>query len=159
MIAARHGCKADTARFQYIVHTTQAATLQKVSHVTLQILLQCHGHCIHIHLSCISMAPAYRHLTYSAALCCESPLPAQVFNPLWQSRHSSETWEAVGALARHIILKTPDKADQRVIACDAAASIMVQLPVMHQHQFVLFTARLARTPKVWLCWITYCKLK
>lgn len=54
----------------------------------------------------------------------------------------------MGAIARHIVLKTPDKADQRTIAADAAASIMIQLPVMHQHQFVLFIARLARTPKV-----------
>lgn len=65
-----------------------------------------------------------------------------------QCRHSSESWEAVGALARHIILKTPDKADLRLIATDAAASVMSQLPIMHQHQFVLFIARLARTPKV-----------
>lgn len=77
-----------------------------------------------------------------------STLPIQMYSALWQRRHSSEIWEAVGALARHIILKTPDKADQRAIATDAAASIMMQLPVMHQHQFVLFIARLARTPKV-----------
>lgn len=64
------------------------------------------------------------------------------------SRHSSESWEAVGAVARHVILKTPDKADQRTIAADATASIISQLPVMHQHQFVLFVARLAHTPKV-----------
>lgn len=64
------------------------------------------------------------------------------------SRHSSESWEAVGALARHVILKTPDKADFRMAASDAAVTLMAQLPVMHQHQFVLFTARLARTPKV-----------
>ena len=84
-----------------------------------------------------------------------STSPIQMYSALWQSRHSSETWEAVGALARHIILKTPDKADQRVIATDAAASIMAQLPDMHQHQFVLFIARLARTPKVRECYITH----
>lgn len=97
---------------------------------------------------------AHRHLTYSVCAHSRVLCPFKCIAPCVQSRHSSKTWEAVGALARHIILKAPDKADQRVIATDAAASIMVQLPVMHQHQFVLFIARLARTPKVRECYIT-----
>ncbi|KAL0028583.1 hypothetical protein WJX79_003483 [Trebouxia sp. C0005] len=64
------------------------------------------------------------------------------------ARHSSETWEAVGALARHVVLKAPDKADYRAVATEAAVALMSQLPVMAQHQFVLFAARLARTAKV-----------
>ncbi|KAL3140652.1 hypothetical protein ABBQ32_005218 [Trebouxia sp. C0010 RCD-2024] len=64
------------------------------------------------------------------------------------SRHSSENWEAVGALARHVVLKAPDKAEYRAVATEAAASLVVQLPAVNQHQFVLFAARLARTPKV-----------
>ena len=63
-------------------------------------------------------------------------------------RHSSESWEAVGALARHVVLKAPDKADSRAGATEAAVALMTQLPNVHQHQFVLFAARLARTPKV-----------
>ena len=63
-------------------------------------------------------------------------------------RHSSESWEAVGALARHVVLKVPDKADYRAIATEAAVDLTTELPAMNQHQFVLFAARLARTPKV-----------
>ena len=63
-------------------------------------------------------------------------------------RHSSESWEAVGALARHVVLKAPDKADYRAVATEAAVALMSQLPIMNQHQFVLFAARLARTAKV-----------
>ena len=63
-------------------------------------------------------------------------------------RHSSESWEAVGALARHVVLKAPDKADHRAVATEAAVALMSHLPTMSQHQFVLFAARLARTPKV-----------
>lgn len=63
-------------------------------------------------------------------------------------RHSSESWEAVGALARHVVLKAPDKADYRAVATEAAAILVLQLPAVNQHQFVLFAARLARTPKV-----------
>lgn len=63
-------------------------------------------------------------------------------------RHSSECWEAVGALARHVILKAPDKADYRAVATEAAVNLMTQLPAMNQHQFVLFAARLGCTPKV-----------
>jgi len=63
-------------------------------------------------------------------------------------RHSSESWEAVGALARHVVLKAPDKADYRAVATEAAVALMSHLPVMNQHQFVLFAARLARTAKV-----------
>ena len=63
-------------------------------------------------------------------------------------RHSTESWEAVGALARHVVLKAPDKADYRAVATEASVGLMVQLPVISQHQFVLFAARLARTPKV-----------
>ena len=63
-------------------------------------------------------------------------------------RHSSETWEAVGALSRHVVLKTPDKADFRAVATDASVALVSNLPVISQHQFVLFAARLSRTPKV-----------
>ena len=65
-------------------------------------------------------------------------------------RHSSESWEAVGALARHVVLKTPDKADFRAVAAEASVALVSNLPVISQHQFVLFAARLSRTPKVCL---------
>lgn len=65
-----------------------------------------------------------------------------------QYRHSSESWEAVGALARHVVLKAPDKANYRAVATEAAVELVTELPAMNQHQFVLFAARLARTPKV-----------
>ena len=63
-------------------------------------------------------------------------------------RHSTESWEAIGALARHVVLKAPDKADYRAVATEASVSLMMQLPIISQHQFVLFAARLAQTPKV-----------
>lgn len=63
-------------------------------------------------------------------------------------RHSSESLEAVGALARHVVLKAPDKADYRAVATEAAVKLVMQLPAVNQHHFVLFAARLARTPKV-----------
>ena len=63
-------------------------------------------------------------------------------------RHSTESWEAVGALARHVVLKAPDKAEYRTIATEAGVALMMQLPIDNQHHFVLFAARLARTPKV-----------
>jgi len=72
---------------------------------------------------------------------------SQQRHELW-CRHSSESWEAVGALARHVVLKAPDKADYRAVATEAAVTLMCQLPTLNQHQFVLFAARLARTPKV-----------
>ena len=54
----------------------------------------------------------------------------------------------MAALARHTVLKAPDKADFRALAAAAAADLVAQLPTAHQHMFVGFIARLARTPKV-----------
>ena len=47
-----------------------------------------------------------------------------------------------------MVLKAPDKADYRATATEAAVDLITELPAMNQHQFVLFAARLARTPKV-----------
>lgn len=56
--------------------------------------------------------------------------------------------EAVGALARHLVLKVPDKADFRALAVDSAVALIAALPSTHQQQFVIFAARLSKTPKV-----------
>ena len=61
-----------------------------------------------------------------------------------------EARDAVGALARHVVLKVPDKADFRALAASAAAELVAELPTAHQHTFVVFITRLSRTPKVGL---------
>ena len=58
-----------------------------------------------------------------------------------------EARDAVGALARHVVLKVPDKADWRALAASAAAELVVELPTPHQHTFIVFITRLSRTPK------------
>ena len=55
------------------------------------------------------------------------------------------------AVAKHLVLRTPDKADFRAVAVDAAAVLVAELPAVHQNQYVLFTARLAQTSKVPTC--------
>ena len=59
--------------------------------------------------------------------------------------------DAVLAVAKHLVLRTPDKADFRAVAVDAAAELVAELPAAHQNQYVLFTARLAQTSKVPAC--------
>ena len=105
---------------------------------------------------CSLFAPSVRlHNHFSAVLEAKRMLPSSEVARLHAMRQksllcrqSSETWEAVGALARHVVLKAPDKADYRAVATEAAVTLMSQLPTINQHQFVLFAARLARTPKV-----------
>jgi hypothetical protein len=58
-----------------------------------------------------------------------------------------EARDAVGALARHMVLKVPDKADFRALAAQGAAELVAELPTAHQHTFVVFITRLSRTPK------------
>ena len=52
------------------------------------------------------------------------------------------------AVAKHLVLRSPDKADFRAVAVDAAAVLVAELPAEHQCQYVLFTARLTQTSKV-----------
>ena len=59
-----------------------------------------------------------------------------------------ESREAVAGLARHVVLKAPDKAEFRAAAAESAVTLMQALPTANQHQFVLFAARLSRTAKV-----------
>lgn len=56
--------------------------------------------------------------------------------------------EAVAALARHIVMKAPDKADFRALAADAAVGLIKELPAPAQSGYCAFLARLSRTPKV-----------
>ena len=56
--------------------------------------------------------------------------------------------EAVAALARHIVMKSPDKADFRSLAADAAVGFIKELPAAAQSGYCAFLARLSRTPKV-----------
>ncbi len=63
-------------------------------------------------------------------------------------RKTIEGRDAVLAVAKHLVLRTPDKADFRAVAVDAAAVLVAELPAVHQNQYVLFTARLAQTSKV-----------
>lgn len=56
--------------------------------------------------------------------------------------------EAVAALARHIVMKAPDKADFRSLAADAAVGFIKELPAAAQSGYCAFLARLSRTPKV-----------
>ena len=58
-----------------------------------------------------------------------------------------EARDAVAALARHVVLKVPDKADFRGLAAAAAAELVAELPTAHQHAFVVFAARLSRSTK------------
>jgi hypothetical protein len=53
----------------------------------------------------------------------------------------------VAALARHVVLKAPDKADFRSLAAAAAVVLVAELPTAHQHAFMVFTARLSRASK------------
>jgi len=62
-----------------------------------------------------------------------------------------EARDAVAALARHVVLKVPDKADFRGLAAAAAAELVAELPTAHQHAFVVFTARLSRGTKARCC--------
>ena len=59
-----------------------------------------------------------------------------------------ESREAVLALAKHIMLKAPDKAEHRTIATDAAAFLLQIMPTEDQYAFVVFMACLSRSSKV-----------
>ncbi|KAK9813253.1 hypothetical protein WJX72_011494 [[Myrmecia] bisecta] len=63
-------------------------------------------------------------------------------------QHTSAAKDAVAALARHVILKAPDRAEYRALAAEAAVALVAHLPAAEQHTFVMFVARLSRTPKV-----------
>lgn len=56
--------------------------------------------------------------------------------------------EAVAALARHVCLKAPDKAEFRVAAVEAASALMAQLHQDAQEQFVGFAYQLSKSPVV-----------
>ena len=56
--------------------------------------------------------------------------------------------DAVAALARHIIIKAPDKADFRSLGADTAVGFVKELPAAVQTDFCVFLTRLSRTPKV-----------
>ena len=56
--------------------------------------------------------------------------------------------DSVAALARHIVMKAPDKADFRSLAADAAVGFIKELPAAAQSGYCAFLARLSRTPKV-----------
>lgn len=59
-----------------------------------------------------------------------------------------ESKAAVLALAKHISLKTPDKAEFRATAANAAIALLRQLSSPEQYNFVVFTASLSRSAKV-----------
>jgi hypothetical protein len=63
------------------------------------------------------------------------------------SRHP-EILDAVAALARHVCLKGPDKADCRAAAVKAASELLADLPQWEQEQFTGFVYNLSRTQKV-----------
>ncbi|WIA29655.1 hypothetical protein OEZ86_012141 [Tetradesmus obliquus] len=65
------------------------------------------------------------------------------------SRHP-EILDAVAALARHVCLKAPDKADCRAAAVKAASELLADLPQWEQEQFTGFVYNLSRTPKLGL---------
>ncbi len=57
----------------------------------------------------------------------------------------------MAALARHAVLRAPDKADSRAAAVEGAVALALVLDPPEQQQFVGFVARLSRTPKVCMC--------
>ncbi|GAB4813688.1 hypothetical protein N2152v2_000734 [Parachlorella kessleri] len=61
---------------------------------------------------------------------------------------SHESREAVAALARHVVLKAPDKAEFRAAAVEGAVALVLSLDAGEQQAFVGFVARLSRAPKV-----------
>jgi hypothetical protein len=62
----------------------------------------------------------------------------------------------VAALARHVCLRAPDKADNRAAAIKAASELVVELPQWEQEQFVGFVFSLSRTNKVGLAGVCGC---
>ena len=63
-------------------------------------------------------------------------------------RGSGPVHEAVAALARHIVIRAPDKAEFRALAADAGVDLVQHLPLQAQHEFAVFLTRLSHTPKV-----------
>ncbi len=62
-------------------------------------------------------------------------------------RRSSESADALAALARHVVLKAPDRAEARALAVAAAVALVALLQAPARGRFVTFVARLSRTPK------------
>lgn len=63
-------------------------------------------------------------------------------------RRNPEIQDAVAALARHLCLRAPDKADNRAAAVKAAAELVVELPQWEQELFVGFVFGLSRSKQV-----------
>jgi condensin-2 complex subunit D3 len=70
------------------------------------------------------------------------------FSALLLESHPSESVDAVSALARHVCLRAPDRAEYRAAAVKVAADLAAALPAWEQEQFVGFLHGLARSPKV-----------
>lgn len=56
--------------------------------------------------------------------------------------------DAVAALARIVVLKAIDRVDARAAAADLSIALLRLLPEEELETFVVFAARLSRTPKV-----------
>jgi hypothetical protein len=63
-------------------------------------------------------------------------------------RRHPEVQEAVAALARHVCLKAPDRAEPRANAVKAAVAMVPLLAAWEQDQFVGFVFHLSRSSKV-----------
>ena len=63
-------------------------------------------------------------------------------------RRSAESADALAALARHVVLKAPDRAEARALAVAAAVPLVMLLQAPARGRFVAFVARLSRTPRV-----------
>ncbi|KAK9842050.1 hypothetical protein WJX81_006195 [Elliptochloris bilobata] len=63
-------------------------------------------------------------------------------------RRDADSADALAALARHVVLKAPDRAEARALAATAAVSLVALLQAPGRGRFVAFVARLSRTPKV-----------
>lgn len=78
-------------------------------------------------------------------------LPAAYVNELYCScvcSYAPQSKDAVLALAKHVVLKAPDRAEHRAIAADAAVQLTQMLPAQDQYAFVVFAACLSRSAKV-----------
>lgn len=59
-----------------------------------------------------------------------------------------ESKDAILAVAKHIVLKAPDKADFRTTAAEAAVQLIQKLPAQEKYAFLIFAACLSRSAKV-----------
>jgi hypothetical protein len=64
----------------------------------------------------------------------------------------------MAALARHVCLKAPDKADPRAAAIKAATDIAAELPSWEQDQMAGFAYMISRSNKVCLYWTAQAQL-